>query len=867
MQSNFDFLRQSVNRKEKEEEKKTADSNNKGGIVMDDERKQMRKQQEKREREDVVKEKAGVSCDTISEQEVMKKDTITVEKNRKEEQKVEEKGGFLEECEKKKDSGGFFSSSWKVLILILILSILAAGAYPVMEQMVGGSYERRAQRYFNRGDFVWVLNETLSDKVLNLLLSKYSKEEEFRLGKNELQERYGIFLRYYISDKEKKFVKTNMDEEERRAMKEQESFVYAHYLLNPSKRMMKKVESSAKEGYDEFFYLFERDSIFDSGRETYRELLEEKIANHYSFLYYKEDGKVHYQSYDGRFVFDDGARLSVSPDESEYGGDKREEEGEKKEVIYRFEEMKKVRDEVMKNLEEEEIDIFFYIPHKSMVFSNPQVKASYYLNMAEELFILISVISGIGILLIFLIAGFAPYRDQKEAAIVQGFNQIFVELKLLFLTLPFAVLALMMVFIVNYDLLPQWNGINKEETLAVLMFSGRSSYYAFFAMATAFFGLLFIYLLTVYFKHIYHKGFLKGFIENTILGFLICKPLRYLGKIASVDLEKTYKRKVATLLAAHCALILITFFAFYHVPPLFVFAWIVYSTLLFSRVYRVLTNLAYVQNYTQKLAQGEFEIPIQEDIGIFSGIAKNFNSIKEGFKIAVEKEIKSQNLKTELISNVSHDLKTPLTSIINYSDLLKNKDLSEEEKREYIDILYQKSQRLKILIEDLFEASKASSGNVTLHKEELNVIALLRQTMGELQEKLEKSQLDLRLNLPDQPVMCYLDGRRTYRIFSNVLGNIAKYSMEATRVYIDATVEGDKIRFTFKNMSNYEMNFREDEIIERFQRGDKSRNTEGSGLGLAIAKSLTELQGGELKVEVDGDLFKLILIFPANAKR
>lgn len=820
---------------------------------MDDERKQTRKQQEEIE-QSVVKEKAEVSCDTISEQEVMKKDTIAVENNRKEEQKVEEKGGF-------------FSSSWKVLILILILSFFATAAYPIMKNMVEGSQGRRVQRYFNRGDFVWMLNETLSDKVLDLILSKYSEEEiDFDSGTNEFQERYGVFVRYYISDKEKKFVKTNMDDEERRTIKDQDFFVYGHYLLNPN-RGMKKVESSAKEGYNEFLHMFERDSIFDSGREAYRELLENKIAGHYSFLYYKRDGKIQYQSYDGRFVFNDGGGVSVSPDEIEYGGDKREEEGEKEEVAHRFHEMQRVKNEVMRHLGEEEIDILFYIPNKSMNFSNPQVRANYYLTMSEELFLLISIIAGIGILLVFLIACFAPYRDQKEATIVQGFNQIFVELKLLCIMLPFAVLVLMMVFIVNYDLLPQWNGINKEETLAVLMFSGRSSYYAFFAMATAFFGLLFIYLLTVYFKHIYHKGFLKGFIENTILGFLICKPLRYLGKIASVDLEKTYKRKVATLLAAHCALILITFFAFYHVPPLFVFAWIVYSTLLFSRVYRVLTNLAYVQNYTQKLAQGEFEIPIRKDIGIFSGIAKNFNSIKDGFKIAVEKEIKSQNLKTELISNVSHDLKTPLTSIINYSDLLKNKDLSEEEKREYIDILYQKSQRLKILIEDLFEASKASSGNVTLHREELNVIALLRQTMGELQEKLEKNQLDLRLNLPDQPVMCYLDGRRTYRIFSNVLGNIAKYSMEATRVYIDATVEGDKIRFTFKNMSNYEMDFREDEIIERFQRGDKSRNTEGSGLGLAIAKSLTELQGGELKVEVDGDLFKLILMFPVNAKR
>ena len=241
---------------------------------------------------------------------------------------------------------------------------------------------------------------------------------------------------------------------------------------------------------------------------------------------------------------------------------------------------------------------------------------------------------------------------------------------------------------------------------------------------------------------------------------------------------------------------------------------------------------------------------------------KNLNDIKEGFKIAVEKEVKSQNMKTELITNVSHDLKTPLTSIITYIDLLKTDGLDEDTKNEYIDILDKKSKRLKILIDDLFDISNVSSGNIELHLERLDVIALLRQTLGELEEKVAESSLQFRLNLPDNKVICELDGRKTFRIFENIMNNIFKYSMENSRVYIDAEEDDGRINFIFKNMASYEMNFNPSDITERFIRGDASRGTDGSGLGLAIAKNLAELQKGSLDIIVDGDLFKLILVFP-----
>ena len=243
-------------------------------------------------------------------------------------------------------------------------------------------------------------------------------------------------------------------------------------------------------------------------------------------------------------------------------------------------------------------------------------------------------------------------------------------------------------------------------------------------------------------------------------------------------------------------------------------------------------------------------------------MAKNLNNIKQGFSVAVDKEIKSERMKTELISNVSHDLKTPLTSIITYVDLLKNEDVESDTQKEYIDVIDRKSRRLKILIEDLFEASKATSGNVDLNPENIDVIALFRQTLGELEEKINESNLQFRINAPENKVICNLDGKRTYRVFENIISNILKYSMENSRVYIDVVENEKSIRFIFKNISSYEMNFDPSEIAERFTRGDKSRSTEGSGLGLSIAKSFVELQGGGLDIVIDGDLFKLTVKFP-----
>lgn len=271
-----------------------------------------------------------------------------------------------------------------------------------------------------------------------------------------------------------------------------------------------------------------------------------------------------------------------------------------------------------------------------------------------------------------------------------------------------------------------------------------------------------------------------------------------------------------------------------------------------------LSYLSYVIEGTEKIKQGELDYKIKiAGNDNFTSLAENINNIGEGLDKAIEEQVKSERMKSDLITNVSHDLKTPLTSIINYVDLIKKEEsIQPDYINDYINVLESKSKRLKLLIEDLFEASKVSSGNIELQINKIDLVQLLRQSIGELEEKLSKSNLDIKLNVPNNKVYIWADGRRMYRVFENLLSNIAKYSLEGTRVYIDVYDCDKNLKVTMKNISSYELNFDPSEIMERFKRADESRNTEGSGLGLAIARDLVNLQGGKFYIEIDGDLFK-----------
>ena len=263
-----------------------------------------------------------------------------------------------------------------------------------------------------------------------------------------------------------------------------------------------------------------------------------------------------------------------------------------------------------------------------------------------------------------------------------------------------------------------------------------------------------------------------------------------------------------------------------------------------------------------KIKEGELNYKIEEKNDIyFSSLANDINNISEGLENSIEQRIKSERRKSELITNVSHDLKTPLTSIINYVELIKKEeDLQPEYLKDYVKVLDNKSKRLKVLIEDLFEASKASTGNIELELVRLDLKQLLQQSIGELEDKLEEANLGLRVNLTEESTYVLADGRRLYRVFENLICNISKYSLPNTRVYIDVVKEDGKIITTMKNISSYELNFDPEEIMERFKRADESRNTEGSGLGLAIARDLVSLQGGNMSIDIDGDLFKVKVV-------
>ena len=263
-----------------------------------------------------------------------------------------------------------------------------------------------------------------------------------------------------------------------------------------------------------------------------------------------------------------------------------------------------------------------------------------------------------------------------------------------------------------------------------------------------------------------------------------------------------------------------------------------------------------IRSGIDKIKNGNIEhkIEIKKDL-LFDDIVKDINEIGKTINIAVEERLKSERMKNELITNVSHDLKTPLTAIINYISLMKKEDIQPKHLKDYVQVLDKRSQRLKILIEDLFEASKIGSNNIELNLEENDINQLLTQTLVEMEDYINESKLDFIVNTPNKEVYILADGKKTFRVFENIISNILKYSLEKTRVYIDLVESDKKVHISFKNISKYQLNFDPDEITERFTRGDLSRNTEGSGLGLAIAKGLVQAQGGELKVDIIGDLF------------
>lgn len=369
---------------------------------------------------------------------------------------------------------------------------------------------------------------------------------------------------------------------------------------------------------------------------------------------------------------------------------------------------------------------------------------------------------------------------------------------------------------------------------------------------------------------VWNKGIRGYFAKRSIIynfcshtkGFWKNKYKQVKDELQSVDLNKNTDKIIGKY-------VILNFILLALLSSMWIFGigvLLIYTVILFLMIRKYISNLQTqyreLLKVTDSIAQGNLNTPMSRNLGVFNAYQERLARIQSGFKKAVDEEVKSQRMKTELITNVSHDLKTPLTAIITYIDLLKQENLTEEQRREYLQTIEKKSFRLKVLIEDLFEVSKADSRNVVLNLLPLDIGNLIMQVYLEHQDKLDEQHLDFRFRMPEEKVILNLDSQKTYRIFENLYTNISKYAMPYTRVYLSMEQKENAIFIELKNISATELNVNPDDLTERFVRGDSSRNTEGSGLGLAIASSFVELQGGTMTLEADGDLFKVKIKWP-----
>ena len=354
-----------------------------------------------------------------------------------------------------------------------------------------------------------------------------------------------------------------------------------------------------------------------------------------------------------------------------------------------------------------------------------------------------------------------------------------------------------------------------------------------------------------------------GFFRNTVIYKFFVLIFRTLGRVPMVW---------RTMLIWVCWCFVDLYFTFsnsYYYDSLLPAFWVISRAVLTIVILYLASSLRLLQKEGQAIADGQTDYkgkPIPRWLPALKKHEENLQSIQLGIQKAVDEQTRAERMKTELITNVSHDIKTPLTSIVNYVDLLEKEDIQPEKAKEYVDVLNRQAARLKKLTEDLVEASKASSGSLPVHLAPTDVNVLLSQLAGDYLEKLEAAQLEpIFRPAPSQPVI-QADGQLLSRVLGNLFSNICKYAMPGTRVYFESAADENTVSLTFKNISKYELNIPAEELMARFVRGDRSRHTEGSGLGLSIAQSLTELQGGTFRIEIDGDLFKAVVTFPQGGE-
>ncbi|MBQ4342836.1 MAG: HAMP domain-containing histidine kinase [Erysipelotrichaceae bacterium] len=465
---------------------------------------------------------------------------------------------------------------------------------------------------------------------------------------------------------------------------------------------------------------------------------------------------------------------------------------------------------------------------------------------------------------VFALSLFLPLSVYKKSLWLQRLLNVKFEILAVALTLiivPGMIMILHLADLTVYgDLAELIHEFQLSEWLNELTFALNTSVWLIY--------LCFVMFTALLIRWIWHKGLFRYLKENTCIAWVIGLVLAMIHwimqlfeRLLNFDLKDSINQLVIKIAGINLIVIVLLCCIF----PAGILLAILYSLALFfflrSKLRKIQSDYQEVLQMTQRLSDGNFNVSMEQDAGIFNSMKDSLGTLKIGFQKAVNEEVKSQKMKSELITNVSHDLKTPLTSIITYVDLLKNSE-SDEEKQQYIDTIDRASHRLKQLIEDLFEVSKVSSGNVSLNLVEADLIALITQVELECEEKLKEKQLDVKLQTSEEKIIMQLDSAKAFRIFDNLILNICKYAMKGTRVFINIEKNDTTVKVIFKNISEQELSFDPDEITERFVQGDKSRNAQGSGLGLAIVKSFTELHHGHFHIETDGDLFKAIVELP-----
>lgn len=371
--------------------------------------------------------------------------------------------------------------------------------------------------------------------------------------------------------------------------------------------------------------------------------------------------------------------------------------------------------------------------------------------------------------------------------------------------------------------------------------------------------------LVILLKSIFNKNTENYLLKNSLIYRIFTGAI---SEFSNIDEEnkniKNAKIKFTLVYFGICFVLFIVFLFFASlyssalegiVIPMILFGIFIYYILM-----KNINEVARISRESSEIVKGNYKKNIEKKGGLYDGIVDNFNNIGENLDLAIEDAVKSERLKTELITNVSHDLKTPLTSIINYSDLLSKDDNTKDEVKEYSKIINEKSNKLKVLIEDLFEVSKATSNNIELDRQELDFNSLVQQSIGEWEDKIKENNIEIISNLPEDKLMLNIDGQKFSRVLDNLFSNISKYALENSRVYVDL-LEEDGVKLTIKNISKYPLNISAEELMERFTRGEKSRTTSGSGLGLSIASSFVRAHGASFDIEIDGDLFKVTIEF------